>query len=67
MMKCVKGDLASAMPKFNNNQTAVTVVAASGGYPGSYKKGLKISGISEAQVLTFVDLILLFCCLTVMS
>lgn len=30
---------------------AVTVVLASGGYPGSYKKGLPITGIEEAESL----------------
>ncbi len=30
---------------------AVTIVAASGGYPGTYKKGLPITGIEEAEKL----------------
>src|SRR6185312_9891396 len=30
---------------------AVTVVAASGGYPGKYQKGLPIAGIDEAEKL----------------
>jgi phosphoribosylamine---glycine ligase len=30
---------------------AVTVVLASGGYPGSYPKGLPITGIDEAEKL----------------
>ncbi len=30
-------------------QTAATIVAVSGGYPGDYKKGLKIHGLSEAE------------------
>ena len=30
-------------------QTAATIVAVSGGYPGDYEKGLKIHGLSEAE------------------
>ena len=33
------------------DEWAVTVVLASGGYPGSYKKGLPISGIGDAAAL----------------
>ncbi len=33
----------------NKDGSAVTVVLASGGYPGSYKKGLEISGVAEAE------------------
>ena len=32
-----------------NNKNAVGVVAASNGYPGSYKKGFQITGIEEAE------------------
>ncbi|XP_059153843.1 trifunctional purine biosynthetic protein adenosine-3-like [Physella acuta] len=46
---CVSGDLPSALPTFDVSQTAVGVVVVSGGYPGSYKKGLPISGISEVE------------------
>lgn len=41
---CVSGDLPSVLPTFDVSQTAVGVVVVSGGYPGSYKKGLAISG-----------------------
>ncbi len=34
---------------FYNNKSAVCVVAASSGYPGSYQKGYEISGIKEAE------------------
>jgi phosphoribosylamine--glycine ligase len=37
-----------------DRQPAVCVVMASGGYPGSYEKGKKISGLAEAEQLTDV-------------
>ena len=50
IMECVNGDVPSAMPVFSKNKCAVTVVMASGGYPGSYKKGLPITGLEEVEV-----------------
>lgn len=38
-----KGDLAN-IPAEQDPRTAVTVMAVSGGYPGSYRKGLPITG-----------------------
>jgi phosphoribosylamine--glycine ligase len=38
-----KGDLAD-VPAEQDERTAVTVMAVSGGYPGSYPKGLQITG-----------------------
>ena len=38
------------MPEFYAERSAVTVVLASGGYPGSYKKGTPISGLNDLKV-----------------
>ncbi|BFZ23566.1 hypothetical protein BsWGS_26605 [Bradybaena similaris] len=46
---CVNGTLQQAPPVFDTSVTATGVVVVSGGYPGSYRKGLKISGISEVE------------------
>ena len=43
MEGAAKGDLAD-MPAVYDPRTAVTVMAVSGGYPGSYRKGLEITG-----------------------
>ncbi|GFO02182.1 trifunctional purine biosynthetic protein adenosine-3 [Plakobranchus ocellatus] len=45
---CVSGNLPLSPPTFDLSQAAAGVVLASGGYPGSYKKGLEISGLSSA-------------------
>jgi len=47
MIACVEGNLGKIELKFSA-QTAVCVVMASGGYPGSYAKGKPISGLDEA-------------------
>ncbi|CAN2387590.1 Trifunctional purine biosynthetic protein adenosine-3 [Pristimantis euphronides] len=39
------------MPVWLEDHAAVTVVMASGGYPGSYNKGLEITGLSNAKDL----------------
>ena len=46
LMACTNGTLADAAPRWRAG-TALAVVAASGGYPGEYKKGLEISGVVE--------------------
>jgi len=51
MMACVTGDLKSNMPDFHKDMSAVTVVLASGGYPGSYKKGIPINGLEDFKNL----------------
>lgn len=45
------GKLSKAMPSWLGTSTAVTVVMASGGYPGSYSKGREITGLSLAKDL----------------
>jgi len=47
---CVDGRLDQLAISWSD-RTTVTVVLASGGYPGSYPKGLPISGLEEAAVL----------------
>ena len=44
MMSCTNGTLHTQEVLFDTNKSAVAVVAASGGYPNSYPKGLPISG-----------------------
>ncbi|MFC1560978.1 phosphoribosylamine--glycine ligase [Candidatus Latescibacterota bacterium] len=48
MMACIKGNLSKTYLR-SSNSSALCLVIASGGYPGSYKKGVKISGIEEAD------------------
>jgi len=47
MEACVDGRLAEVEVRWSR-QHAVCVVMASGGYPGSYAKGLPIEGLDEA-------------------
>jgi phosphoribosylamine--glycine ligase len=42
------GDLAGVTPRWKED-AAVCVVMASGGYPGSYPKGVPIEGVDEAE------------------
>jgi phosphoribosylamine---glycine ligase len=54
LLACVEGRLA-AMPEIEwYSGTAVCVVMAAGGYPGTYEKGKPISGIADAQTETGV-------------
>ena len=48
--KTAKGELKDMDIKFKDKK-AVSVVLASGGYPGSYEKGFEIKGIEEAEAL----------------
>lgn len=47
---CVEGNLRSDMVGWKP-ESCVTVVIASGGYPGKYEKGKEIQGIAEAEKL----------------
>uniref|UniRef100_A0A3Q4GNS3 Trifunctional purine biosynthetic protein adenosine-3 n=1 Tax=Neolamprologus brichardi TaxID=32507 RepID=A0A3Q4GNS3_NEOBR len=49
IMNTMNGKLASNAPVWHQDSSAVTVVMASGGYPGSYKKGVEITGLSPIQ------------------
>lgn len=49
LLACVEQRLADLPPLQWYQGTAVCVVAASGGYPGSYENGKVITGIAEAE------------------
>ncbi|KAL3861941.1 hypothetical protein ACJMK2_007951 [Sinanodonta woodiana] len=44
---CVDGTLAANQPRFDLNKKVVGVVVVSGGYPDSYKKGCRITGLDK--------------------
>ena len=50
MVACASGELADIELEWSD-QWAVSVVLASAGYPGSYKKGFEIFGIADAEAL----------------
>lgn len=47
-LACTKGNLEDIQVEWKN-QAACCVVMASGGYPGKYKTGIKIEGLSSAE------------------
>ncbi|KAJ8004266.1 hypothetical protein DPEC_G00157030 [Dallia pectoralis] len=47
LQNTLQGNLASCAPLWLQDSSAVTVVMASPGYPGSYKKGVEITGLSQ--------------------
>lgn len=49
MLACAEGRLSTFDPLKWKSDVSACVVAASGGYPGAYKKGLAITGITEAE------------------
>ncbi|BAZ22432.1 phosphoribosylamine--glycine ligase [Kalymmatonema gypsitolerans NIES-4073] len=51
ILACVEQRLAQMPPIAWKQGAAVTVVAASGGYPGAYEKGKVITGIEQAEAL----------------
>jgi phosphoribosylamine---glycine ligase len=50
LLAAAEGKLAEVTLKWDP-RPALCVVAASGGYPGTYKKGLPISGLEKADAL----------------
>ncbi|MDP6770779.1 MAG: phosphoribosylglycinamide synthetase C domain-containing protein, partial [Anaerolineales bacterium] len=50
LVACTNGEINNHKPKWDND-TAVCVVMASGGYPGNYDKGKTIRGIDEANAV----------------
>ncbi|MEG1972691.1 MAG: phosphoribosylglycinamide synthetase C domain-containing protein, partial [Oscillospiraceae bacterium] len=55
MNACIDGNLKDVEVK-NSNKAAACVIAASGGYPQKYSKGLEISGLKEAESLENVNI-----------
>uniref|UniRef100_A0A7N8YRE7 Trifunctional purine biosynthetic protein adenosine-3 n=1 Tax=Mastacembelus armatus TaxID=205130 RepID=A0A7N8YRE7_9TELE len=49
ILNTMNGKLASSAPVWDQDSFAVTVVMASPGYPGCYKKGVEITGLSQVQ------------------
>ena len=54
VQKCVSGELSSISPEYHSDRHSVAVVTVSKGYPGSYKKGLEITGNSIKSNIYFV-------------
>jgi len=48
LLACAEGNLAKAAAKLSP-KSAVTVVLASGGYPGEYRKGIPIYGLEKIE------------------
>ncbi|XP_075873630.1 trifunctional purine biosynthetic protein adenosine-3 [Nelusetta ayraudi] len=49
ILDTMDGKLANSAPVWHQDSSAVTVVMASAGYPGSYKKGVDITGLTQVQ------------------
>ncbi|XP_028995214.1 trifunctional purine biosynthetic protein adenosine-3 [Betta splendens] len=49
ILNTMKGRLASDPPVWHQDSSAVTVVMASAGYPGSYEKGVNITGLAQVE------------------
>lgn len=50
LLACAEGDLGAAWVELDEG-ACVTVVAASGGYPGAHETGLEIQGLGEAAAV----------------
>jgi phosphoribosylamine--glycine ligase len=50
LLACARGELGDAAPRWRS-ESAVCVVLAAGGYPGSYTKGHPIEGLDAAESL----------------
>jgi len=50
LLACVEGNLSSYRAMFSP-EACVTVVIASGGYPGEYRTGMEIHGLEEAEAV----------------
>lgn len=48
LLSCIDGTLAGSDVKWSSD-SVVTVILASGGYPGEYKKGVVIEGMEKAE------------------
>jgi len=48
LLACAEGDLAKAASRLSP-KSAVTVILASGGYPGEYRKGIPIFGLEKIE------------------
>jgi phosphoribosylamine--glycine ligase len=48
LLACAEGNLAKAAPRLSP-KSAVSVVLASGGYPGEYRKGIPIFGLEKIE------------------
>lgn len=55
LLSTINGKLASSAPVWHQDSSAVTVVMASAGYPGSYKKGVAITGATRWIVGGYFD------------
>ncbi len=51
IMACAEGKMQELQPQWRPNTFAVNIAITSGGYPGSYRKGLPISGVDRASAL----------------
>jgi phosphoribosylamine---glycine ligase len=55
LLACVEGNLSPYVPRWSP-EACVSVVVASGGYPGSFRKGIPIEGLSEAASMDGVEI-----------